>query len=396
MDCIEQYKSNPELAGKIRWDICSDGDAREEIEALSKKYKNVKYHGRLSPTELRELYKQSDLLFMPSRFLEMFGLTALEALSLGTPVCGPAKGGLRDFVTPELTLDESDPVWSLRDILIQILDIGMPALQDVSDFGQEKWEQRLETLTRYSERILILHDYHEKIWGAEYYVDSLLHALEKNGKTVEFSGYSGHTSPWKRRIMFVLSIFAFWRGIQVWMRLSQLQPDLIWMHSVLRYIGPWGVLAVRLYRLRHLTLVYLSHHDLGLLAAFPQDITDESDIPMSPSLRDFIPAKGILKQFISIGKWCYVRIIKLILSDDITHVIFAPFLEANIRGQFGKRRIYKEAKISQKQEVRGRKIFSKWASWDGSDWEINVPNEEIRSFSEISIQIFPHQSIVGT
>ena len=68
------------------------------------------YHGRVSPTELRELYKQSDLLFMPSRFLEMFGLTALEALSLGTPVCGPAKGGLRDFVTPELTLDESDPI----------------------------------------------------------------------------------------------------------------------------------------------------------------------------------------------------------------------------------------------------------------------------------------------
>jgi glycosyltransferase involved in cell wall biosynthesis len=91
MDCIIQLEKNPKLAGKISWDICSDGDAREEIDALSKKYENVKYHGRLSPTELRELYKQSDLLFMPSRFLEMFGLTALEALSFGTPVCGPAK-----------------------------------------------------------------------------------------------------------------------------------------------------------------------------------------------------------------------------------------------------------------------------------------------------------------
>jgi glycosyltransferase involved in cell wall biosynthesis len=64
----------------------------------------------LSLTELRELYEKSDLLFMPSRFLEMFGLTALEALTLGTPVCAPAKGGLRPFVTPALTLDESDPV----------------------------------------------------------------------------------------------------------------------------------------------------------------------------------------------------------------------------------------------------------------------------------------------
>jgi hypothetical protein len=72
---------------------------------------------------------------------------------------------------------------------------------------------------------------------------------------------------------------------------------------------------------------------------------------MNPSLRDFIPKKGILKQFISIGKWFYVGIITLILPDDITHVIFAPFLEANIRGQFEK---------------------------------------------DKKIQIFPHQSIVGT
>lgn len=58
---------------------------------------------------------------MPSRFLEMFGLTALEALALGTPVCAPAKGGLRLFVTPELTLDESRPVDSFADILVRMV-----------------------------------------------------------------------------------------------------------------------------------------------------------------------------------------------------------------------------------------------------------------------------------
>lgn len=182
-------------------------------------------------------------------------------------------------------------------------------------------------------------------------------SLKTRGKRVEYFGYTGHTTPWKRRIMFVLSIFAFWRGIELYTMLQKMQPDMIWMHSVLRYIGPWGVLAVRLYTLRHLTLVYLSHHDLGLLVAFPQDITDESDIPMTRSLRDFIPAKGILKQFISIGKWCYVRIITLLLPHDTTHVIFAPFLEENIRGQFGKHKAYTQSKISQKQEVQGRGIF---------------------------------------
>jgi glycosyltransferase involved in cell wall biosynthesis len=163
MDCIEQYEGDPALVGKISWDICSDGDARSEIESLSKKYPNVTYHGRLGSTELKALYESVDLLFMPSRFLEMFGLTALEALTLGTPVCGPAKGGLRDFITPELTLDESDPVGSFRAILERILKTGMPALQDVSDFSREKWEQRLEKLTQNNQRILIIHDYREKI-----------------------------------------------------------------------------------------------------------------------------------------------------------------------------------------------------------------------------------------
>jgi hypothetical protein len=284
-------------------------------------------------------------------------------------VCAPAKGGLRDFVTPELTLDESDPVWSLRAILVRILDTGMPVLQDVSDFGHVQWEQRLTELIDKSQSILILHDYQEKIWGAEYYVDSLMTSLKARRKRVEYFGHTGHTTPWKRRIMFVLSIFAFWRGIELYAMLQKIQPDTIWMHSVLRYIGPWGVLAVCIYCSKYgkhdlrdsnwdtspSSLLpptsYISHHDLGLLAAFPQDITAESDIPMNPSLRDFIPKKGILKQFISIGKWCYVRIITLILPDDTTHVIFAPFLEVNIRGQFG---------------------------------------------NDKKIQIFPHQSIVGT
>lgn len=52
------------------------------------------------------------------------------------------------------------------------------------------------------------------------------------------------------------------------------------MHSILRYVGPWGVRRVKQYVEKHPnTEVYLSHHDLGLIAAFPQSITDEKQIP---------------------------------------------------------------------------------------------------------------------
>jgi transcription-repair coupling factor (superfamily II helicase) len=50
---------------------------------------------------------------------------------------------------------------------------------------------------------------------------------------------------------------------------------------------------------------------------------------------------------------------------------------------------------SQKQEVRGKKIFSKGVSWFGNDWEINFSNDEIRSFSEVPRIIITHGQMPG-
>jgi Glycosyl transferases group 1 len=397
IDCIESFTQDRELQSQIEWHICSDGDARETIVELTKKYKNVTYHGRLSQDKLQELYRQVDILFMPSRFLETFGLTALEALTCGTPVCAPAKWGLRPFVTGELTLDESRPVESFREILGKRLRWETWELPDIHDFSEENWNKKLRELFESSSNILIVHDYEEKIGWAEYYIELVRESLQDLWKNVSFYGYRGQTTVWKRRIMFILSIFAFWRGIALYNILKEKQIDTIWMHSILRYIGPWGILAVRLYNGRRKT--YISHHDIGLLAAFPQDITSESSIPMGSSLREFIPDTSMTKKIISVGKYIYVRIITSLLPTELTHIIFAPFLEANIRGQFGKNwnegNITKKD-ISQKQEIQGREIFPKGVYWDINDWGQNLPNEEVRRFSDISIEVFPHKAIVRT
>jgi transcription-repair coupling factor (superfamily II helicase) len=50
---------------------------------------------------------------------------------------------------------------------------------------------------------------------------------------------------------------------------------------------------------------------------------------------------------------------------------------------------------SQKQRVRGGKIFSKGVSWFGNDWEINFSNEEIWSFSEVPRMIITHGQMPG-
>lgn len=365
IECIESFGQDTELKELIEWHICSDGDAQENIVELAKEYKNVLYHGRLSQDRLQELYKQVDILFMPSRFLETFGLTALEALSCGTPVCAPAKWGLRPFVTRELTLDELRPVESFREILGKRLRWENWELPDIRDFSEGNWNKKLSELLETSSNILIIHDYEKKIGWAEYYIELVRESLQSLWKNVSFYGYRGQTTVWKRRIMFVLSIFAFWRGITLYKILKEKQIDTIWMHSILRYVGPWWVLAVRLYcssvsvtatkeavlfqssetRSLHTSrwqkptssiILYLSHHDIGLLAAFPQDITRESSIPDTTSLRDFVPDTGVAKKLISIGKYLYVRLIATLLPRKTNHVIFAPFLKKNILGQFWK------------------------------------------------------------
>ncbi len=64
--------------------------------------------------------------------------------------------------------------------------------------------------------------------------------------------------------------------------------------------------------------------------------------------------------------------------------------KSRISSRFHNKETFAIFRISQKQEVQGRKIFSKWASWYGSDWETDFSNEGIRSFSEIPKIIYEH------
>jgi glycosyltransferase involved in cell wall biosynthesis len=57
----------------IIWHIASDGLFESEIRTLARRYsERVIYHGKVSREKLANLYRNTDFLFMPSRFLETF------------------------------------------------------------------------------------------------------------------------------------------------------------------------------------------------------------------------------------------------------------------------------------------------------------------------------------
>lgn len=158
----------------------------------------------------------------------------------------------------------------------------------VNTYCQSDWRIRLSEMLQHEQRICLIHDYTQLIGGAEFYINTLETALLQSGKNVSRYSYPGTTTLWKRRWMFIFSLFSFWRGYQIYTLLVEEKPQVIWLHSVMRYIGFWGILAISLYTRKYPSRILFSHHDLGSLAPFVQSVTEESDIPTTFRIRDFI------------------------------------------------------------------------------------------------------------
>jgi glycosyltransferase involved in cell wall biosynthesis len=69
----------------------------------------VDFTGRLPYDELQRLYRQADVVVVPSVVQEAFGRVALEALMNGTPAVVSNRGGLSEIVEDEVTGLVVDP-----------------------------------------------------------------------------------------------------------------------------------------------------------------------------------------------------------------------------------------------------------------------------------------------
>lgn len=76
-----------ELGYKATLDIVGNGPQLERIkEALNNEYKDIiKLHGFMNKEEIINLYRNSDIFIMPSKY-ETFGLVYIEAISQGLPI----------------------------------------------------------------------------------------------------------------------------------------------------------------------------------------------------------------------------------------------------------------------------------------------------------------------
>jgi glycosyltransferase involved in cell wall biosynthesis len=78
--------------------IAGDGPLREAVKKAANRLPNLAYIGSVSPEKVTELLRRARVLLMPSRWQEPGGLSALEAMAVGTPVVAFDVGGLSEYV----------------------------------------------------------------------------------------------------------------------------------------------------------------------------------------------------------------------------------------------------------------------------------------------------------
>jgi glycosyltransferase involved in cell wall biosynthesis len=79
------------------------GPERAELESLARELRitdRVRFLGRIPDEELPDLLRAADLVVVPSRSMEGFGMFTVEGLACGTPVLATASGGSPEILGP--------------------------------------------------------------------------------------------------------------------------------------------------------------------------------------------------------------------------------------------------------------------------------------------------------
>jgi glycosyltransferase involved in cell wall biosynthesis len=138
--------------------VAGDGPDRKSLAELARKLDvNAEFIGWLDGPEKLKAMQQADLLVVPSRWPEPFGLVGIEAGCLGLPAVGFAVGGIQDWLIPGVSgeLAPGDPPTrtGLADAIVRALSspdhykrLCLGARQVAQGFKLDKHVNELEAI----------------------------------------------------------------------------------------------------------------------------------------------------------------------------------------------------------------------------------------------------------
>lgn len=101
LDLLDAWKS---VGGRMRFPLllAGSGELDDQVRATASRLPNVRVLGRLDSNEVLDRMRRSIAVIVPSRVPESFGLTAVEAFSVGRPVVASPAGALRELIDGEV------------------------------------------------------------------------------------------------------------------------------------------------------------------------------------------------------------------------------------------------------------------------------------------------------
>jgi len=323
--------------------IFHKGSYEDEILDLSEKYSDVHYFWFQPLSVLKRYIPNCHYSLMPSRFLETFGLAALNSLSWGLPVIWFGKWWLKPFVFPGLDLlnienKDMNPLvqvvkkllndkheekkwqkWKEESLLIsneydevdreKKLEILFETewLSVKSKISDESWILEFE-----NRKVLMVSDFKTKLSWIETYVRDAKKIMENMKMIVDVFGVKAwFWIFWKiqRYVGLVLAVLNNIFAWRLWFKIKKFKPDLVWFHSVVRWIWRESIWLAGKMNVK----VFFMFHDFWYFFPWPSKLTDIKDLPKSLKWKDFLKSaktKNFIKLVFLFGKWINIRLIR--------------------------------------------------------------------------------------
>lgn len=312
---------------------------------LASKYKQIHYFWWKPLSEVERFLDNIDYCLMPSRFLETFGLSAINVLKWWIPVVGFKKWWLTPFIQDEYAIDKCPWTTELRKFsaMLEKLEEEKKAQKNsfyvelagkskavAGSYSKERWFKVFQSLTFdfKVKKIVMVSDFINKIGGIETYIHDVKSLLEEQWYEVVLYGNTcpkGILGKLKKFLGIWLGLFNVTEGIKFKKFLQKEQPQLIWYHSMLRWMGWFPIFCTRNYKAKR----RMMYHDFWYFVPYPHALENTKEVHQL-SLRNYLRwahTYNPLKLLLVIGKYCSLKLLSIQLKKYIDlHLVPSDFM----------------------------------------------------------------------
>ena len=248
-------------------------------------YSFITYHWFQTKDVVMQTRKKCHYCLVPSRFLETFGLTALDSISLWVPVVWYKKWWLAQFGEGVIQIPENEKLYKhIKSIInskseAEYSILSKKCIWIAKEYSWQNRKNQFETsLWRPIQwsKIMLVSDYTNNIGGIESYIQIVSNKLKEFGaKHVSIVWADVWNATVMRYILLLFSPYNFIIKNRLKKLIKNTNYDLIWRHSVQRFVWP---APIRFVSKKTHSLQWIMTHDFGLYHPFPSQVYSEDQL----------------------------------------------------------------------------------------------------------------------